>query len=218
MEVQETFARSVIIGLARINGSTVGIVANQPQIMAGCLDIDSAWKAARFVRFCDSFNIPLINFIDTPGYLPGVQQEHGGIIRNGAKLLFAYAEATVPKISVVVRKDYGGAYSAMCGKGMGADVVLAFPTGEIAVMGAEGAANLLYRKEIKDAEDPEAVRKQRADEYAEEFLNPYRGAEFGIVDDIIAPDVIREKLALYLELLGDKEIWSPRKKHSNIPL
>lgn len=218
LEVQEDFAKSMIIGLARINGSTVGIVANQPKVMAGCIDYNASWKAARFVRFCDSFHIPLITFADTPGYLPGVSQEHGGIIRNGAKLLFAYSEATVPKITVVVRKDYGGAYSAMCGKGMGADVVLALPTGELAVMGAAAAANLVFKKEIQTAADQEAKRKEMTDYYQEEFINPYRGAEFGIVDDIIAPEELRAQLALYLDMLKDKEIWTPYKKHSNIPL
>jgi len=218
LEVQADFAQSVVIGLARMNGSTVGIVANQPRILAGCLDYNSSWKAARFVRFCDAFNIPLITLADTPGYLPGVSQEHGGIIRNGAKLIFAYAEATVPKITVVVRKDYGGAYSAMCGKGMGADVVLALPTGELAVMGAAGAANLVFKKEIAEAADPDAKRKEMTDYYQEEYLNPYRGAEYGIVDDIIQPDELREKLICHLEMLENKEIWSPRKKHSNIPL
>lgn len=218
LEIQEDFATSMIIGLARINGSTVGIVANQPKILAGCIDCNASFKAARFVRFCDSFNIPLLTFVDTPGYMPGVNQEHGGIIRNGAKLLFAYSEATVPKITIVVRKDYGGAYSAMCGKGMGADVVLALPTGELAVMGAPAAANLVFKKVINQAANPEAKRKEMTDFYQEEFINPYRGAEFGIVDDIIKPERLRHDLATYLDLLKDKEIWTPSKKHSNIPL
>ena len=217
-EVQENFALNMIVGFARINGKTVGIVANQPKVLAGCIDINASWKAARFVRFCDSFNIPLITFADCPGYLPGVSQEHNGIIRNGSKLLFAYSEATVPKITVVVRKDYGGAYSAMCGKGMGADIVLAFPTAEIAVMGAEGAANILFKKEIDNAENSEEKRKELIKKYKDDFLNPYRGAEYGIVDDIIDPRELREKLAKYLNILSEKEIWSPYKKHSNIPL
>jgi len=218
LEVQEKFAINMIIGFARINGSTVGIVANQPKVLAGCIDIDASWKAARFVRFCDSFNIPLLTFADCPGYLPGVSQEHNGIIRNGAKLLFAYSEATVPKITVVVRKDYGGAYSAMCGKGMGADTVLAFPTAEIAVMGADGAANIVFKRELAQAENKEQKRKEMVESYRKEFLNPYRAAEYGIVDDIIDPSELREKLATHLEILKDKVIWSPYKKHSNIPL
>lgn len=218
LEIQEQFAMSIIIGLARIKGSTVGIVASQPKVLAGCLDYNASWKAARFVRFCDAFNIPLVTFADTPGYLPGVNQEHGGIIRNGAKLIFAYAEATVPKITVVVRKDYGGAYSAMCGKGMGADVVLALPTGELAVMGAEGAADLVFKKEIGAASDQAAKRKEMIAAYREEYLNPYRGAEYGIVDDIIPPEALREKLAVHLGILSTKEISAPYKKHSNIPL
>lgn len=218
LEVQESYGMSIIIGFARINGSTVGIVASQPKVMAGCLDYNSSWKAARFVRFCDSFNIPIITFTDTPGYLPGVKQEYGGIIRHGAKLIFAYSEATVPKINVVVRKDYGGAYSAMCGKGMGTDVVLALPTGELAVMGAAGAVNLVFRKEIAEAADPAAKRKELTEFYQEEFVNPYRGAEYGIVDDIVPPEDLREKLAIHLDMLKDKDIWMPYKKHSNIPL
>ena len=218
LEIQKDFALSMIIGFGRINGRTVGVVANQPKYLAGCIDIDASWKAARFVRFCDSFNIPLLIFADCPGYLPGVKQEHNGIIRNGAKLLFAFSEATVPKITVVVRKDYGGAYSAMCGKGMGADVVLSFPTGELAVMGAGGAANIIFKNELEKAKDKEAKRKELEERYQEEFLNPYRGAEYGIVDDIIDPSELRAKLALHLEMLENKEIPVPYKKHSNIPL
>jgi acetyl-CoA carboxylase carboxyltransferase component len=218
LEIQKDFAPNMIIGLGRINGKTVGIVANQPKILAGCIDIDASWKAARFVRFCDSFNIPLLIFADCPGYLPGVNQEHSGIIRNGAKLLFAFSEATVPKITVVVRKDYGGAYSAMCGKGMGADVVLSFPTGELAVMGAGGAINIVFKGEMEKAEDKEAKRKELEERYQEEYLNPYRGAEYGIVDDIIDPSDLRIKLAAHLEMLENKEIPVPYKKHSNIPL
>ncbi len=217
-EIQKDFALSMIIGFGRIGGKTVGIVANQPKHMAGCIDIDASWKAARFVRFCDSFNIPLLIFADCPGYLPGVKQEHNGIIRNGAKLLFAFSEATVPKITVVVRKDYGGAYSAMCGKGMGADVVLSFPTGELAVMGAAGALNIVFKNEMDKAEDKAAKRKELEERYQDEYLNPYRGAEYGIVDDIIDPADLREKLALHLEMLEDKEVPVPYKKHSNIPL
>ncbi len=218
LEVQENFAKNIIVGFARINGETVGIIASQPRVLAGCIDYDASFKAARFVRFCDSFNIPIITFADTPGYLPGINQEHGGIIRNGAKLIFAYSEATVPKITVVVRKDYGGAYSAMCGKGMGADIVLALPTGELAVMGAEGAADLVFKHEINSAENKEEKRKEMIEVYREEFLNPYRGAEYGIVDDIIPPEDLRQKLAVYLNILKNKKISVPYKKHSNIPL
>ena len=218
MEVQEQFAKNIIIGFGRINGKTVGVVGNQPKIMAGVIDIDAAWKAARFVRFCDSFNIPLVVFADCPGYMPGVAQEHNGIIRNGSKMLFSFSEATVPKIKVVIRKDYGGAYSAMCGKGMGADVCLSLPTGELAVMGASGAADIVFKKEIKNAKDPVAAKAEFVERYEDEYLNPYRGAEYGIVDDVIEPEDLRSKLALHLEALEDKEIYTPYKKHSNIPL
>lgn len=218
MEVQEQFGKSMIIGFGRMSGSTVGIVANQPKVLAGCIDIDASWKSARFVRFCDAFNIPIIILADCPGYLPGINQEYNGIIRNGAKLLMAFSEATVPKITLVVRKSYGGAYSAMCGKGMGADVVLALPTAEIAVMGAEGAASIVFRKEIENAEDKMAKRKEMEEKYKEIYLNPYRGAEYGIVDDIIDPADVRKKIILHLNLLKNKEVWMPSKKHSNMPL
>ena len=217
-EVQEGFARNMVVGFARMKGKTVGIVANQPKVLAGCIDIDASWKAARFVRFCDSFNIPLLTFADCPGYLPGVSQEHNGIIRNGAKMLFSYSEATVPKIKIVVRKDYGGAYSAMCGKGLGADFVVAFPTAEIAVMGAEGAANIVFKQEIEKADNKEEKRREMIAAYEEEYLNPYKAAEYGIVDDIIDPARLRQKLIAYLDILADKDIPTPYKKHSNIPL
>lgn len=218
LEVQKTFAQSMIIGFARMNGESVGIVANQPKVMAGCIDINAAWKAARFVRFCDSFNIPLITFADCPGYLPGIAQEHNGIIRNGSKMLFAYSEATVPKITVVVRKDYGGAYSAMCGKGLGADLVLAFPTAELAVMGAEGAASILFKNKIEKDPDIEAKKTAMVEEYKEKYLNPYRAAEYGIVDDVIDPADVRERLISGLKMIKNKAVWTPFKKHSNIPL
>lgn len=218
LEVQARFARNMIIGFGRVNGKTVGIVANQPRVLAGCIDIDASWKAARFVRFCDAFNIPILTFADCPGYLPGVSQEHQGIIRNGSKLLFAYAEATVPKITIIVRKDYGGAYSAMCGKGMGADIVFALPTAEIAVMGAEGAVNIIHRKEIKAAADPAQTRAELIRHYEQAFLNPYCGAEYGIVDDIIEPQYLRKRIAASLALLDGKKAAHPHKKHSNIPL
>lgn len=218
LEVQETFARNMVVGFGRMNGKTVGIVANQPKVLAGCIDIDASWKAARFVRFCDSFNIPILTFADCPGYLPGVSQEHNGIIRNGAKMLFSYSEATVPKIKIVVRKDYGGAYSAMCGKGLGADFVVAFPTAEIAVMGAEGAANIVFKQEIEKSKNKEEKRREMIEAYEEEYLNPYKAAEYGIVDDIIDPSKLRQKLIAYLDILADKDIPVPYKKHSNIPL
>jgi acetyl-CoA carboxylase carboxyltransferase component len=164
LEVQERFSTNMVIGFGRLDGKTVGIVANQPKILAGCIDIGASWKAARFVRFCDAYNIPILTFADCPGYLPGVEQEHNGIIRNGSKLLFAFSEATVPKITIVMRKDYGGAYSAMCGKGMGADIVLAYPTGELAVMGAEGAVNIIYKKEIESSANPEETRQKIIEE------------------------------------------------------
>ena len=218
MEVQENFAKSMIIGFGRLGGDTVGIVANQPKVQAGCIDVNASWKAARFVRFCDAYNIPLITLADCPGYLPGVAQEHSGIIRNGAKLLFAYSEATVPKITVVVRKAYGGAYSAMCGKGMGADFVLALPTGELAIMGAEGAANIVFKHEIEEARDKAAKRKALTNEYREKFLNPYRSAEYGIVDDVIDPADLRNRLITHLRIIRSKTIATPYKKHSNVPL
>lgn len=217
-EVQERFAVNMVIGFGRINGKTVGIVGNQPKVLAGCIDINASWKAARFVRFCDSFNIPIITFADCPGYLPGVEQEHNGIIRNGSKLLFAFAEATVPKVTIVMRKNYGGAYSAMCGKGLGADVVLAYPTAELAVMGAEGAVNIIHKKDIENASDPEKRKRELIEEYKNEYLTPYKGAEYGIVDDVIDPASTREKISGYLDILVDKEQWMPYKKHSNIPL
>jgi acetyl-CoA carboxylase carboxyltransferase component len=208
----------MIIGFARIGGSTAGIVANQPKVSAGCIDVNASWKAARFVRFCDAYNIPLITLADCPGYLPGVAQEHSGIIRNGAKLLFAYSEATVPKITVVIRKSYGGAYSAMCGKGMGADFVLALPTGELAIMGAEGAANIVFKHEIDAAKDKKAKREAMTREYREKFLNPYKSAEYGIVDDVIDPSDLRSRLISHLRILRNKTMATPFKKHSNIPL
>lgn len=218
LEVQESFAQNMIVGFARLGGETVGIVGNQPRMLAGCIDVNASWKAARFVRFCDCYNIPIITLADTPGYLPGVIQEHNGIIRNGAKMLFAYSEATVPKITVVVRKDYGGAYSAMCGKGMGADFVLALPTGELAIMGAEGAANIVFKHEIADAKDKEAKRKELTETYKEVFLNPYKGAEYGIVDDVIDPEDLRSRIIRDLRIIKNKKPSRPYKKHSNIPL
>ncbi len=218
MELQEHFAPNLIVGFGRIEGSTVGVIANNPRHKAGVLDIDSSTKGARFVRFCNAFNIPLVTFVDVPGFMPGVQQEYGGIIRHGAKMLFAYGAATVPKVTIVVRKAYGGAYLAMCGRSMGADRVAAWPTAEIAVMGAEGAVNVLYRKEIGESEDPAATRQEKMDEYTEKFSNPYVAAARGMVDDVIEPSETRAYIALSLEILKSKREVRPEKKHGLIPL
>jgi len=217
-EVHEHYAKNIVVGFARLDGRTVGLVANQPAHLAGVLDIDASIKAARFVRFCDCFNIPLITFEDVPGFLPGVEQEHGGIIRHGAKLLFAFAEATVPKITVITRKAYGGAYCVMASKHIRADVNFAYPTAEIAVMGAEGAVGILYRREIAQAEDPATESKRRADEFREKFASPYVAAERGFIDEIIEPRLTRPKLIRALELLDTKRDQNPPKKHGNIPL
>ena len=218
MEVQEHYAPNLICGFARLEGHTIGVVANNPAHKAGVLDIDSSCKGARFIRFCNAFNIPLVTFVDVPGFMPGVQQEYGGIIRHGAKMLFAYGAATVPKITVVVRKAYGGAYLAMCGRSMGADRVAAWPSAEIAVMGAEGAVNVLYRQEIADAEDPAAMRRAKIEEYTENFSNPYVAAARGMVDDVIEPADTRAYVALSLEVLRSKREIRPAKKHGLIPL
>lgn len=218
MEVQPNFAANIIVGFARFGGRSVGIVANQPKVASGSLDINSSDKAARFIRFCDAFNIPLVTLTDVPGYLPGVTQEHGGIIRHGAKLLFAYSEATVPKINVIIRKAYGGAYIAMSSKHVGADVVLAWPTAEIAVMGPEGAANIVFRKEIDSSSDPMATRAEKIEEYRNEFANPYEAAKRGYVDDVIEPDSTRPRIISALEMLMSKRENRPAKKHGNIPL
>ncbi|MBM4435561.1 MAG: methylmalonyl-CoA carboxyltransferase, partial [Chloroflexi bacterium] len=203
---------------ARLDGSTVGVVAQQPAVLAGVLDIDASTKAARFVRFCDAFNIPLVTFVDVPGFLPGTAQEHGGIIRNGAKLLFAYAEATVPKLTVIARKAYGGAYDVMSSKHIRGDLNLAWPSAEIAVMGPEGAVNVLYRDEIAKAKDPAAKRAELVREYAERFANPYIAAARGWIDDIIEPRMTRPTLIAALRALATKRDTNPRKKHANIPL
>jgi methylmalonyl-CoA carboxyltransferase large subunit len=218
MEIMEHFAGNIIIGFGRLTGYTVGIIANQPLVKAGVLDIDSSDKAARFIRFCNAFNIPLVTLVDVPGFMPGVEQEYGGIIRHGAKMLFAYAAATVPKLTVVIRKAYGGAFLAMCAKSMGADTLCAWPTAEIAVMGAEGAVNVLYRKEISEAKDQDSERKNRIDEYRETFANPYVAAAHGLVDDIIEPAETRLYLASALEILKAKRELRPQKKHGLIPL
>lgn len=217
-EIFKTFAQNIIIGFARMNGATVGIVANQPKVAAGSLDVNSSDKAARFVRFCDAFNIPIITLTDVPGYLPGVVQEHDGIIRHGAKLLYAFSEATVPKINVILRKAYGGAYIAMNSKHLGADMVFAWPSAEIAVMGPSGAANIIFRKDIAAADDPIAARQEKIAEYADKFANPYMAARRGYVDDVIEPDSTRPRIISALEMLLSKRETRPSKKHGNIPL
>lgn len=217
-EVQEHYAPNIVIGFARLGGYSVGVVANQPAFLAGVLDIDASVKAARFVRFCDCFNIPLVTFEDVPGFLPGLNQEHNGIIRHGAKLLYAFAEATVPKITVITRKAYGGAYCVMASKHIRTDINFAYPTAEIAVMGAEGAVGLLYRKEISEAADPEEFRSRKVDEFSAKFANPFTAAERGFIDEVIEPSRTRPKLIRALSLLQNKRDTNPPKKHGNIPL
>ncbi|MGL4993570.1 MAG: acyl-CoA carboxylase subunit beta [Bacteroidales bacterium] len=216
-EVQELFAANIVIGFGRMNGETVGFVANQAMVMAGVLDCDSSDKAARFIRFCDSFNIPIVTLEDMPGYLPGVDQEHAGVIRHGAKVLYAYSEATVPKITVILRKAYGGGYIAMNSRHLGADFVFAWPSAEIAVMGPEGAANIIFRKEIMEAEDPEAMRQQKVQEYVDKFANPYVAATNGFIDAVIEPKETREILLHTLEISKAKEELRPAKKHGLPP-
>lgn len=217
-EVQKEFAKNIVVGYARMNGQVIGIVANQPKFMAGSLDINSSDKAARFVRFCDSFNIPLVTFTDVPGYFPGVEQEQGGIIRHGAKLLYAFSEATVPKINVITRKAYGGAYIAMNSKNLGADMVMAWPTAEIAVMGPEGAANIIFKNDIKNSADPIATRAEKIQEYRNKFASPYEAARRGYVDDVIEPDSTRPRIIAALEMLASKRESRPAKKHGNLPV
>jgi acetyl-CoA carboxylase carboxyltransferase component len=217
-EFQSGWARNAIIGLARIGGHSVGVVGQEPAIMAGVIDIDAADKMTRFVRMCDCFNVPLVTFVDSPGFLPGIAQEHGGIIRHGAKLLYAYSEATVPKICVITRKAYGGAYVVMSSKYLGTDVTYAWPSAEIAVLGAEGAANILFKKQIETAPDPAAERKKLANEYREKFNNPYNAASTGYVDDIIEPRESRPKIIASLSALRDKYAPAPPRKHGNIPV
>ncbi|MFQ5945698.1 MAG: acyl-CoA carboxylase subunit beta, partial [Anaerolineae bacterium] len=218
LEVQEHFAESIIVGFARLNGRPVGIIASQPQVLAGVLDVDSSVKGARFVRFCDAFNIPLITLEDVPGFMPGLAQEHGGIIRHGAKLLYAYCEATVPKITVITRKAYGGAYDVMSSKHVRGDINFAWPSAEIAVMGPQGAVNIIYRKEIEEAEDPEAERERLVADYRKQFANPYVAASRGYIDDVIEPRETRPRLISALEMLQNKRQKNPPKKHGNIPL
>jgi propionyl-CoA carboxylase beta chain len=218
LEVHAHFARNIVVGFARFAGQSVGIVANQPAFLAGCLDIDASVKAARFVRFCDAFNIPLVTFEDVPGFLPGTGQEFGGIIRHGAKLLYAFAEATVPKITVITRKAYGGAYCVMASKHIRTDLNLAYPTAEIAVMGPEGAVNVLHRRELAKATTPDALRAERVAEFRAKFANPYVAAERGFVDEVIEPRKTRRKIVAGLALTHNKRDRNPPKKHGNIPL
>lgn len=218
MEVQAMFAQNAVVGFARLQGKTVGIVANQSSHLAGCLDINASDKIARFIRFCDSFNIPVVTFVDVPGYLPGVQQEHSGIIRHGAKILFAYSEASVPKVTVILRKAYGGAYVALGSKSQGTDVVLAWPTAEVAVMGPEGAVNIIFRKDLAAADDAAARRQELVKEYRDNFANPYVAAGRGLVDEVIEPRDTRAHLINALSILAGKREKKPAKKHGNIPL
>jgi propionyl-CoA carboxylase beta chain len=218
LEVHEGWARNIICAFARLDGRSIGVVAQQPMVLAGVLDIDASIKAARFVRFCDAFNIPLVTFVDVPGFLPGTAQEHGGIIRNGAKLLYAYAEATVPKLTVITRKAYGGAYDVMSSKHIRGDYNVAWPGAEIAVMGPEGAVNIVYREEIERAKDPEAKRKELVASYVERFANPYVAAERGYLDDVIEPRETRPRLIAALRSLAGKRDTNPKRKHGNIPL
>jgi len=218
LEVHEHYAKNLIVGFGRIDGGSVGIVANQPMVLAGTLDIDASLKGARFVRFCDAFNVPLVTFEDVPGFLPGTDQEYRGIIKHGAKLLFAFAEATVPKVTVITRKSYGGAYCVMGSKHIRTDFNFAWPTAEIAVMGPEGAVNILYRRELQAAADPEALRRRKVEEFRDKFANPYVAAERGYVDEVIEPRQTRRRIVSALRLLRTKRDTTPPKKHGNIPL
>jgi propionyl-CoA carboxylase beta chain len=218
-EIQEDFAKNIVVGFMRLNGKTIGVVGNQPAVLAGTLDINASVKAARFVRFCDAFNIPLLTLVDVPGFLPGTDQEYNGIIRHGAKLLYAYCEATVPKVTIILRKAYGGAYDVMSSKHIRGDINFAYPTAEIAVMGADGAVNILYKKEMDKAGDnAEEKRKELTEQYREKFANPYRAAELGYIDEVIAPDITRMRLIRSFEMLANKRQSNPPKKHSNLPL
>jgi propionyl-CoA carboxylase beta chain len=217
-EVHERFAKNIVVGFARFDGQTVGIIANQPAVMAGCLDCDASLKGARFVRFCDAFNIPLIIYEDVPGFLPGITQEHGGIIKHGAKLIYAFCEATVPRITLITRKAYGGAYCVMSSKHIRGDVNIAYPMAEIAVMGAEGAVNIIFRNEIKNAADTGAEKKRLVDDYRDKFANPYKAAEYGYIDDVIDPAETRLQIIQALKMLKTKRDTNPPKKHGNIPL
>ena len=217
-EVADNFAKNIVVGFGRLDGRSVGLVANQPRVNAGTLTVDASMKGSRFIRFCDSFNIPIVTFVDVPGYMPGTDQEHRGIIRHGAKLLYAYAEATVPLLTVITRKAYGGAYCVMASKNLGADVNYAWPTAEIAVMGPQGAVNILYREELAEADNPDELRDELIDEYREEFANPYTATDKGFLDDVIVPTETRPRLIDDLEMLETKREQNPDKKHGNIPL
>lgn len=218
MEVQQHYARNMVVGFGRLNGEAVGVVANQPMFLAGCLDIDASMKCARFVRTCDAFNIPLLTFVDVPGFLPGTAQEYGGIIKHGAKIIYAYCEATVPKITVVTRKAYGGAYDVMSSKHHGGDMNFAYPTAEIAVMGPEGAVNIIFRKEIAESGDPEATRARLVETYRNNFASPFKAAELGYIDQIIFPENTRPRLIQALEMLRTKKEHHPERRHGNVPL
>lgn len=217
-EVQEYYAQNIITGYIRLNGKTIGVVANQPKVLAGCLDINASDKAGRFIRTCDAFNIPLLNLVDVPGFLPGTNQEFGGIIRHGAKMLYAYSEATVPKVTMIVRKAYGGSYLAMCSKDLGADQVFAWPNAEIAVMGPGGAANIIFKNDIANADDPIAMREEKIEEYRETIANPYIAAKRGFVDDVIVPSITRPRLISAFDMLESKRETRPSKKHGNLPV
>jgi len=218
LEVHELYARNIVVGFGRLEGRSVGIIANQPKVLAGVLDVDASDKAARFIRFCDAFNIPLLTLVDTPGYLPGVDQEHSGVIRHGAKLLYAYSEATVPKMTVIMRKAYGGAYIAMCSRHLGANFVLAWPSAEIAVMGPEGAANIIFRKEIDDSQNPDVTRSEKIREYEEKFANPYVAAGKGYVDAILLPQDTRAALCTVISVAKNSEHGRVSRRHGNFPV
>ncbi|MBZ2176058.1 methylmalonyl-CoA carboxyltransferase [Schnuerera sp. xch1] len=217
-EIQQYYAQNIITGYIRLNGKTVGVVANQPKVLAGCLDINASDKAGRFIRTCDAFNIPLLNLVDVPGFLPGTNQEYGGIIRHGAKMLYAYSEATVPKVTLIIRKAYGGAYIAMCNKELGADQVYAWPNAEIAVMGPDGAANIIFKNDIKDSDDPIETRKEKIEEYRNTVANPYIAAGRGYVDDVIVPSITRPRIISAFDMLESKRETNPAKRHGNIPV
>ena len=218
LEYQPYYAQNIITGFMRLNGSSVGVIASQPKVLAGCLDINASDKSARFIRTCDAFNIPLLTLMDVPGFLPGTHQEYGGIIRHGAKMLYAYSEATVPKVTVITRKAYGGSYIAMSCKELGADMVLAWPTAEIAVMGPDGAANIIFKNEIEESEDKVLKRKEKIDEYREKVANPYTAAARGYVDCVIEPAETRKRIISSFDMLTGKRVLKPEKKHGNIPL
>jgi propionyl-CoA carboxylase beta chain len=217
-EVQKFWAKNIVIGFARMNGEVIGIVANQPRFLAGCLDIDASCKAGRFVRFLDCFNIPILTFVDVPGFLPGTNQEYGGIIRHGAKLLYAFCEATVPKVTIITRRAYGGAYDVMSSKHIRGDFNFAYPTAEIAVMGSDGAVNIIHRKKIAESADPEGTRKKLVEDYEETFGNPFKAAELGFVDEVIEFEDTRRRVVESFEILRDKQASNPPRKHGNIPL